>query len=159
MTGNDTDDDPTVEQHSEPDPADQPADGQSDTGILNPDRPDPSADGGTADSAATREASQTPGQAQSQASEAPTEEAPSGEGTSGDSRTSGERLAWLVQIGALVVLCLLALLATFRFYFAASQAIGVWISDDFVSVFQAAFNLLVLIASVYGVSVLVRRLG
>jgi len=54
---------------------------------------------------------------------------------------------------------LLALVATFRFYFAASQAIQVWISEDFVSVFQAAFNLLVLIASVYGVSVLVRRLG
>jgi len=140
MTGNDTDDDGTVEQQREPDPADQPsAAGRS--------------DGGTADPAAAGGASGTP------PGETAADGSPGDESSSGDSRSSGERLAWLVQIGALVVLCLLALLATFRFYFAASQAIQVWISDDFVSVFQAAFNLLVLIASVYGVSVLVRRLG
>jgi hypothetical protein len=80
-------------------------------------------------------------------------------GESEQGRTTGERLAWLVQVAALVILCLLALVATFRVYFAASTAIRVWISDDFVSVFQVAFNLLVLVASVYGISVLVRRLS
>lgn len=146
MTGNDTDDHRTVEQQREPKQADRRV-----------------ADGGTADPAATGGGNQAQ-TGETSASEASAGEAPSGdvsssEASADDSRTSGERLAWVVQIGALVVLCLLALLATFRFYFAASQAIEVWISDDFVSVFQAAFNLLVLIASVYGVSMLVRRLG
>lgn len=80
------------------------------------------------------------------------------EATSGG-RSTGERLAWLVQVAGLVILCLLALVATFRVYFAASTAISVWISDDFVSLFQVAFNLLVLVASLYGISVLVRRLS
>jgi hypothetical protein len=80
-------------------------------------------------------------------------------GEADQGRTTGERLAWLVQVAALVILCLLALVATFRAYFSASTAIRVWISADFVSVFQTAFNLLVLIASVYGISVLVRRLS
>ena len=91
------------------------------------------------------------------------EHPPAGEGqaqeASSDGRSTGERLAWLVQVAGLVILCLLPLVATFRVYFAASTAISVWISDDFVSVFQVAFNLLVLIASVYGISVLVRRLS
>lgn len=145
----DIDDDRTVEQRDEPGTGDnQPASGGSDAGVLNPGEAEPSADGGTADSAPAG------GTEQTGAGDAAT-----GEGSSGESRTAGQRLAWLVQIGALVLLCLLALVATFRFYFAASRAIEVWIADDFVSLFQAAFNLLVLIASVYGVSVLVRRLG
>jgi hypothetical protein len=152
MTGHDTDDDPTVEQRDRPEQADQSADGILDAGS------EPSTDGGTADAPAAGGAEQGQSQAQSQ-TQAQSGDVAASDGSTDDSRSSGERLAWLVQIGALVVLCLLALLATFRFYFAASQAIQVWISDDFVSVFQAAFNLLVLIASVYGVSVLVRRLG
>ena len=80
-------------------------------------------------------------------------------GAESEDRITGERLAWVVQVGALVVLSLVALLATFRFYFAASEAITVWIADDYVSVFQAAFNLLVLVVCLYGVSLLVRRLG
>jgi hypothetical protein len=142
---NDTDDDQTVEQRGESDASDQSTDG-----ILNAGDANPSADGGTADPAAAGGGDQAQAEAGT---------ASSADTSADDSRSSGERLAYVVQIGALVVLCLLALLATFRFYFAASQAIQVWISDDFVSVFQAAFNLLVLIASVYGVSVLVRRLG
>jgi len=152
MTGHDTDDDSTGEQGDRPEQADQSADGIVDA------EDGPVTDGGTADSPAAGGGEQSQSQAQP---EAPSQagDAAAGEASTDDSRSSGERLAWLVQIGALVVLCLLALVATFRFYFAASQAIQVWISEDFVSVFQAAFNLLVLIASVYGVSVLVRRLG
>ena len=104
-----------------------------------------SADGGTADATA----------AETDAAESTAAES----GAGSEDRTTGERLAWVVQVGALVVLSLVALLATFRFYFAASEAITVWISDDYVSVFQAAFNLLVLVACIYGVSLLMRRLG
>ena len=104
-----------------------------------------SADGGTADATAAET-----GAAESTAAEP---------GAGSEDRTTGERLTWVVQVGALVVLSLVALLATFRFYFAASEAITVWIADDYVSVFQAAFNLLVLVVCLYGVSLLVRRLG
>ncbi|QLH85047.1 hypothetical protein HZS54_18825 [Halosimplex pelagicum] len=64
-----------------------------------------------------------------------------------------------VQWAAFAILCLLALVATFRFYFAASEAIRVWFSPDFVPVFQAVFNLVVLAASAIGISVLVRRIA
>jgi len=104
-----------------------------------------SADGGTADATA----------AETDAAESTAAEP----GAGSEDRTTGERLAWVVQVGALVVLSLVALLATFRFYFAASEAITVWIADDYVSVFQAAFNLLVLVVCLYSVSLLVRRLG
>ena len=104
-----------------------------------------SADGGTADATAA------------ETDAAGSTAAESGAGS--EDRTTGERLAWVVQVGALVVLSLVALLATFRFYFAASEAITVWIADDYVSVFQAAFNLLVLVVCLYSVSLLVRRLG
>ena len=104
-----------------------------------------SADGGTADATAVETDA-----AESTAAEP---------GAGSEDRTTGERLAWVVQVGALVVLSLVALLATFRFYFAASEAITVWIADDYVSVFQAAFNLLVLVVCLYSVSLLVRRLG
>ena len=104
-----------------------------------------SADGGTADATT----------AETDAAESTAAES----GAGSEDRTTGERLAWVVQVGALVVLSLVALLATFRFYFAASEAITVWIADDYVSVFQAAFNLLVLVVCLYSVSLLVRRLG
>lgn len=104
-----------------------------------------SADGGTADATT----------AETDAAESTAAEP----GAGSEDRTTGERLAWVVQVGALVVLSLVALLATFRFYFAASEAITVWIADDYVSVFQAAFNLLVLVVCLYSVSLLVRRLG
>jgi hypothetical protein len=35
----------------------------------------------------------------------------------------------------------------------------VWFSSDFVPVFQAAFNLVILVAAALGISVLVRRIG
>ncbi|PSQ07458.1 hypothetical protein BRC95_04500 [Halobacteriales archaeon QS_5_68_33] len=104
-----------------------------------------SADGGTADATT----------AETDAAESTAAEP----GAGSEDRTTGERLAWVVQVGALVVLSLVALLATFRFYFAASEAITVWIADDYVLVFQAAFNLLVLVVCLYSVSLLVRRLG
>ncbi|WP_135363485.1 hypothetical protein [Halosimplex halophilum] len=71
----------------------------------------------------------------------------------------GRDVVGYVQWAAFAILCLLALVATFRFYFAASEAIRVWFSPDFVPVFQAVFNLVVLAASAVGISVLVRRIA
>ncbi|MFB6185213.1 MAG: hypothetical protein ABEI96_11720 [Haloarculaceae archaeon] len=63
-----------------------------------------------------------------------------------------------VQWAAFVVLSLLALVATFRFYTAASRAIGIWISPDYEPFFQAGFNLVVLATAAIGLSLLARRL-
>jgi hypothetical protein len=71
---------------------------------------------------------------------------------------TGSRLVRVVEYATFGILSLLALVATFRFYFAASEAIRVWFSSDFVPVFQAAFNLVVVIAAAIGVSVLIRRI-
>jgi hypothetical protein len=71
----------------------------------------------------------------------------------------GNKLVTVVEYAAFGILCLLALVATFRFYFAASEAIRLWFSPDFVPVFQAAFNLVVLALSALGISVLVRRIA
>lgn len=99
---------------------------------------------------------------------APPSNRPSGDGPGGpdgseppgdESVDTGSRLVRFVEYATFGILCLLALVATFRFYFAASEAIRVWFSSDFVPVFQAAFNLVVLVAAALGISVLVRRIG
>ncbi|WP_459193987.1 hypothetical protein [Halosimplex sp. J119] len=82
-----------------------------------------------------------------------------GDGAATASTEGGRDLVAYVEWAAFAILCLLALVATFRFYFAASEAIRVWFSADFVPVFQALFNLLVLVASAAGISVLVRRIA
>jgi hypothetical protein len=60
--------------------------------------------------------------------------------------------------GAFATLLLLALFATLQFYTSASRAISIWVADDFVPVFQAAFNLAVVLACGVGLSLLVRRM-
>jgi hypothetical protein len=77
------------------------------------------------------------------------------EGDDGGGRDAVDYLQWV----ALVVLALLALVATFRFYTSASRAIGIWIASDFEPIFQAAFNLAVLLAAAAGISVLARRIA
>lgn len=74
-----------------------------------------------------------------------------------DDRTDSS-LRGYAELAALGVLSLLAAVAVFRFYTAASRAIDIWISSDFVPVFQAAFNLVVLFLAVAGISVLLRRM-
>lgn len=54
---------------------------------------------------------------------------------------------------------LLALVALLRFYFAASGAIDTWVTDEYRSLFQAAFNLVVLLAAGIGISWQVRQLA
>lgn len=63
-----------------------------------------------------------------------------------------------LQGGAVVVLGLLATWATFQAYASASAAIGIWISEDFVPIFEAAFNVAVVLVALAGIVWLVRRL-
>lgn len=81
------------------------------------------------------------------------------EGETQDTADEGRNLVDYVEWAAFAILCLLALVATFRFYFAASEAIRVWFSADFVPVFQALFNLVILVAAALGISILVRRIA
>lgn len=71
---------------------------------------------------------------------------------------SGDGAAYL-KWAAFVLLGLIAAIALFRFYFAASRTIDIWISRDFVPMFQAAFNLVVLLAAGAGLAKLARHIG
>lgn len=57
------------------------------------------------------------------------------------------------------VLVLVGVIATLRFYFAASAAIDQFVARAYRPLFNAAFNLLIVLACALGVSVLVRRLA
>lgn len=64
-------------------------------------------------------------------------------------------LAW----GALAVCSLLAVFALIRFYSSTTAAIDLWISSAYRPIVQAAFNLVVLLLALTGVSWLVRELA
>jgi hypothetical protein len=64
-----------------------------------------------------------------------------------------------LQWAAFGILILVALVATFRFYFAASNTIDTFVNREFRPLFQMLFNLLILLASGVGLSVLVRRIA
>jgi hypothetical protein len=70
----------------------------------------------------------------------------------------GDGTAYL-KWAAFVLLGLIAAIALFRFYFAASNTISIWISPDFEPMFQAAFNLVVLLAAGAGLAKLARHIG
>jgi hypothetical protein len=61
--------------------------------------------------------------------------------------------------GALVLLALLAAYSLFQFYGFAAAAIDEWVSDGYRELFQAGFNLVVLLVSTAGVALVVRRLS
>lgn len=61
-----------------------------------------------------------------------------------------------LRLGAVGLLSLLAVVATFRLYTSASSAIARWVSPDFVPAFQAAFNLIVLLLALAGLAMLYR---
>ena len=62
-----------------------------------------------------------------------------------------------LRLGAIGLLSLLALVATLQLYWNTSAAIGEWIAPAYVPVFQAAFNLVVLLLALAGLAVLARR--
>lgn len=59
---------------------------------------------------------------------------------------------------ALALLAILAVVATFRVYTSTSTAIGRFVAPEFRPLFQAAFNLVVLLLSVAGITTLLREL-
>ncbi|SEA12880.1 hypothetical protein SAMN04488065_1989 [Haloplanus vescus] len=58
----------------------------------------------------------------------------------------------------LLVLGLLAFVAVIRLYFSVSNVITTWITNEYRSLFQAAFNLIVVLAAGVGISYQLRRL-
>lgn len=64
-----------------------------------------------------------------------------------------------VRYALVAGLTLVALVALVRFYFAASNTIDTWVTDEYRSLFQAAFNLVVLLLAGVGISWQVRRLA
>jgi hypothetical protein len=56
-------------------------------------------------------------------------------------------------------LTLVALVATFRFYFAVSNTIDTWVAREYRSLFQAAFNLVVLLVAAIAISWEVRKVA
>ncbi|MFC5970415.1 hypothetical protein ACFPYI_03645 [Halomarina salina] len=81
-------------------------------------------------------------------------------GPSARTRTAldADQLRTYLLYGALGLCVLLALVATVNFYGSASHAIDVWVSERYQPLYQAAFNLGVLLLAAVGISLVVRRL-
>jgi len=81
------------------------------------------------------------------------------ESTDTDNETQGGRnVRRYANYAVLLVLGLLAFVALLRLYFSVSNAITTWITAEYRSLFQAAFNLVVLLAAGVGISYQLRRL-
>lgn len=59
----------------------------------------------------------------------------------------------------LAALALLAVVALLQFYLSASRAISIWVTREYRPLFQAAFNLAVLLVTGVGISLVVRQLA
>lgn len=73
--------------------------------------------------------------------------------------TRSHRVRRYLNYALLAGLVLLAVIAGLRFYFEASTAINQWITSEYRSLFQAAFNLIVLLLAGLGISRQVSRLS
>lgn len=62
-----------------------------------------------------------------------------------------------LRLGAIGLLSLLALVATTKLYTNTSAAIAQWVAPTYVPVFQAAFNLVVLLLALSGLAVLAQQ--
>lgn len=71
----------------------------------------------------------------------------------------GRSLTELVQLGLLAILLLVIGIATFQFYFAAGAAVDRFVTRQYRPLFQAGFNLAIVLAAGAGLSMLVRRLA
>jgi len=85
--------------------------------------------------------------------------APDGDPEDGTDDESGRDVERYVRYVLLAGFTLLALVALLRFYFAASGVIDTWVTEEYRSLFQAAFNLVVLLAAGIGISWQVRHLA
>jgi len=75
------------------------------------------------------------------------------------SRAAADTLARYLQLGAVAVLSLLTLIATFRLYQNGSRAVSLWVSPAYEPFFQAGFNLVVVLISVSAVAFLLDRVA
>jgi hypothetical protein len=87
-----------------------------------------------------------------------------GQATEPDDAPDKDGLSWSavrrnLLLAGIVVLGLLATWATFQVYASASQAIGIWLSDAYVPIFQAVFNVVVVLVALAGILALVRELS
>ncbi|MEF8830969.1 MAG: hypothetical protein V5A23_05470 [Halobacteriales archaeon] len=64
-----------------------------------------------------------------------------------------------LNYGAIGLLALFALVAAIRFYLEASAVISTWVTPEYRSLFQAAFNLVVLLFAGGAIAWQLRRLG
>jgi hypothetical protein len=85
------------------------------------------------------------------------ENAAAGDGD-GDGDSDGYRLRRYANYAVLLVLGLLAFVAVIQLYLSVSNVIRTWIEPQYRSLFQAAFNLVVLLAAGLGISYQLRRL-
>jgi len=76
-----------------------------------------------------------------------------------DSQELSTRTIKYLYWGGLALAGFMAFLSVIQFYLNASAAIDQVISDDYQSLFQAGFNLIILLASGIAISTLVRRLS
>jgi len=70
----------------------------------------------------------------------------------------GSRVRRYANYAILLVLGLLAFVAVIQLYLSVSNVIRTWINPEYRSLFQAAFNLVVLLAAGVGISYQLRRL-
>ncbi|WP_049935997.1 hypothetical protein [Haloplanus natans] len=88
-----------------------------------------------------------------------TDTIPESESTDADeSEGRGERVRRYANYAVLLVLGVLAFVAVIQLYLSVSNAIRTWIEPEYRSLFQAAFNLVVLLAAGLGISYQLRRL-
>lgn len=70
-----------------------------------------------------------------------------------------ERIANLLTVGTIGVLTVVALFAVLNLYTAVSQTINIWFTNAYAPLFRAAFNLVVLMLALAGLSLVFRREG
>jgi len=76
----------------------------------------------------------------------------------GDATDGGRQMVEYAQWAAFGMLVFVAFVATVRFYFAASASVETFVTRRYQPLFMMGFNLVVLLLSGIGLSVLLRRL-
>ncbi|WP_135302928.1 hypothetical protein [Haloarcula amylovorans] len=84
---------------------------------------------------------------------------PSDDANGVDDTDAGRSAVEYLEWGALTVLALVALMATFQLYFSVSAAVDTFVTRRYRPLFMAGFNLVVLLACGLGLSTIVRRLA
>lgn len=88
------------------------------------------------------------------------DEPPTGAGTATPTRDAdrAERIRRNLTWAALGVCSLIAVVAVFQFYLSVGAIIDDWVADAYQPIVSAAFNLVVLLLSLAGISWIVREL-